>query len=115
MYEVEIYDEATEGFIDNLSDKDFKRFMYKKELLERFGPMLAAMKDNQHARKIDGTKLFELKVDFRNGRYRFFHFYWTGKKAVIVHYAKKMKKKLKKSDIEIAERNLKDYRKQHEK
>lgn len=55
-----------------------------------------------------GEKTFALRVEYDNSGYRIFYFYMTGAVIMFVHYVHKKSKKLKRKDIDKAERIRKE-------
>ena len=84
-------------FIDSLSVSAYRRFVFKKELLEEFGPSLPM----PHARHL-GKGLYELRFRGREGNIRMLYFFTEKNKVVFVHAFKKTSRKTPKKDLVLA-------------
>ena len=92
-------------FIDSLSAKSYSNFVFKKELLEEFGPKLSM----PHAKHM-GKGLYELRVSDLNGKIRLFYFFVKRNSIIFVHVIVKKTQKTPKKDLNLAYKRMTDYK-----
>jgi len=91
-----------EDFIADRTKKEIAKIMFCLELLKIKGPALT-----EPFSKIIEDKIYELRVSFAGNAFRLFY-YWDRTDAVFVHAIVKKDMKLKRSDIEIAVKRMKE-------
>ncbi len=93
-----------EEFICSLDEKTQEQFIFKKELLERFGPQLR----QPHTDKIGGG-IFELRFKGEEGQIRVLFFFFYEKKIILLHGFVKKTQKTPGKEIEIAQERRKEF------
>src|SRR5574341_691881 len=91
-------------FLEQLDDKTQSRFIWSMEQL-RIQNVQAREPLVKH---IEG-KLWELRRASRGNIYRFFYFFFTGRKIVFVHGFQKKSRKTPRREIETAQQQMEDY------
>ena len=91
-------------FIDSLRLSTYRKFIFKKELLEEFGPRLPM----PHARHL-GRGLYELRFKGEDGAIRVLYFFVEKKKVILVHSFKKTTKKTPTRNLGLAYKRMKLY------
>ena len=91
-------------FIDSLKVTTYRKFIFKKELLEEFGPRLPM----PHARHMGGG-LYELRFKGEDGAIRILYFFVENKKIIFVHAFKKTSQKTPRNDLEIGYKRMHEY------
>lgn len=91
-------------FIDSLKISAYRKFVYKKELLVRYGPWLSM----PHAKYL-GKGLSELRFTTEEGDARIIYFL-INNKMVLVHAFMKTTQKTPKNALELAYKRMKDYK-----
>ena len=84
-------------FIDSLKISTYRKFVFKKELLEEFGPKLPM----PHAKYL-GDKLYELRLRGENGAIRVLYFFVEKRKIIFVHAFKKTTRKTPEKALKLA-------------
>jgi phage-related protein len=90
-------------YIESLEVKTRAKVYFVMELLKEKGWHLKYPDTEKVSRDI-----FALRVEYANNEYRFFYFYAKGPMAVFVHFVHKKSKKLRREDIEKAEKRRKE-------
>lgn len=93
-------------FINSLAISTYRKFIFKKELLEEFGPRLPM----PHARHIR-SGLYELRFSGEDGAIRILYFFIESKRIIFVHAFKKTTQKTPRSDIDLAYQRMTGYSK----
>lgn len=93
-----------EDFIKSLTEDTQDKFIYKKELLEEFGPQLRF----PHTDNI-GKGIFELRFKGKEGQVRVLFFFFYKKQIILTHGFVKKTQKTPKKEIEIAEQRKKEF------
>ena len=109
MWSVEYYcdihgKEPVANFIDSLSMELQTKILRYIDLLARYGVLLK----EPYTKQIRG-KLRELRVSDKSGNVRVIYFTYTGRKFILLHAFMKKTMKTPKTDIDIAERRMKDF------
>ena len=84
-------------FVDSFDEKTYGKFIFKKELLEEFGPKLPL----PHARQM-GKGLFELRFTGTDGAIRIFYYFIENEQIILVHGFIKKTDKTPKRDLDLA-------------
>ena len=103
-YRTERGESPVEEFIDALPEKYQRKVAGFLEMLAAEGPRLR----RPYADHVRGS-LRELRIQFGRNEYRFFHFFVTGERVVLVHAFAKKTQKLPEREIETAEARMKDF------
>ena len=92
-------------FLDSLGPKQVQKVTWVLELIEEIDVV-----PKQYFKKLSGTDdIWEVRVIQRGESFRLLGF-WDGSKFIIlVHAFKKKTQKVKRSDIDLAERRKRDY------
>lgn len=93
-----------EEFIKFLDKETQDKFIYKKELLEMFGPQLR----DPHTDDI-GDGIFELRFRGKEGQIRILFFFFYQKQIILVHGFVKKTAKIPEKEIEIAKQRRKEF------
>lgn len=93
-----------EDFITSLDEDTQDKFIYKKELLEHFGPQLRY----PHTSEI-GNGMFELRFKGKEGQVRVLFFFCYGKQIILTHGFVKKTQKIPKKEINIAIKRREEY------
>lgn len=88
-------------FIDSLKITTYRKFLFKKELLEEFGPSLPM----PHARHL-GKGLYELRLKGEDGAVRVLYFFMKKKKIIFVHSFKKKTRKTPNKELDLAYKRM---------
>lgn len=91
-------------FIDALKISTYRKFIFKKELLEEFGPMLPM----PHAKHLK-EGLYELRFEGEDGNIRVIYFFLENKRIIFVHAFKKTTQKTPRRELEIAHKRKEAY------
>ena len=108
------YYETTRGnspvaeFLDSLSSEDAACVTKELDLLEELGLALSG----QHVKRIQGSRLWELRVRGKND-YRVFYVAITGRRLLLLHGFSKKTRKTPRREILVAEQRLADYNERH--
>ena len=97
-----------EEFINSLDEKTQDKFIFKKELLEHFGPQLR----RPHTDYI-GSGIFELRFKGEEGQIRVLFFFLHEKKIILVHGFVKKTQRTPGKEIKIAKQRRKEYLDRH--
>ena len=111
---IEFYQDATgnspvQDFIRGQTKKVQAKILRYIDLLQDFGLGLGS----EYVEKLEGSKLWELRIRHSSNLYRIFYFAFTGRKFVLVHAFLKKTKKTPKSEIAVAEARQNDYGRRH--
>jgi len=93
-----------EEFISSLDEKTQEKFIFKKGLLEHFGPQLR----QPHTDKI-GDGIFELRFKGEEGQIRLLFFFFYEKKIILLHGFVKKTQKTPRIEIKIAKQRKKEF------
>jgi len=93
-----------EDFIESLDEDTQDKFIYKKELLEYFGPQLRC----PHTSEIS-EGIFELRFKGKEGQIRILFFFYYEKQIILVHGFVKKTQKTPKKEINIAKKRKTEY------
>lgn len=93
-----------EEFISSLTEETQDKFLYKKELLEYFGPKLR----EPHTKSI-GSGIFELRFKGKEGGIRVLFFFYCKRRIILVHGFCKKTQKTPKKEIKIAGKRMNEY------
>ncbi len=93
-----------EDFIESLDEDTQDKFIYKKELLEYFGPQLRY----PHTSEIS-EGIFELRFKGQKGQIRILFFFYYDKQIVLIHGFVKKTQKIPKKEINIAKQRKAEY------
>mgnify|MGYP000184528652 CR=1 FL=1 len=96
FYETADGKSPVEGFMDSLDEGTQDKFIYKKELLEEFGPQLR----HPHTDSL-GDGIFELRFKGKEGQVRILFFFYGGEIIFINGFIKKTRK-IPEKEIKIA-------------
>ena len=91
-------------FVDSFDTDTYRRFIFKKELLEEFGPKLPM----PHA-KYFGGRLYDLRFSGTDGIIRILYFFAEKHSIVLLHEFIKKTQKMLKRELRLAYRRMKDY------
>lgn len=89
-------------FINSLDSRTQRKFFYKKELLEEFGPRLPY----PHAKCIRGG-IYELRLEGIEGTIRVIYFFYSGNVIIFTNGFIKKTNKIPKQDLELAWQRMK--------
>lgn len=104
FYETTSGKAPVEEFIKTLDEDTQDKFIYKKELLEVFGPRLRF----PHTNDI-GDGILELRFRGREGQIRVLFFFFCKKQIILAHGFVKKTEKTPKKEIETARQRRKEY------
>jgi len=85
-----------EAFIDSMDETAQRKFIYKRSMLESFGPRLS----EPHAKNLNGG-IFELRFSGRDSDFRMLYFF-DGDQAIFTNAFKKKSQKTPRNEIELA-------------
>ncbi len=93
-----------EEFIESLDAETQDKFIFKKQLLQDFGPQLRY----PHTDHI-GEGIFELRFKGKEVQIRVLFFFFSGKRIIFTHGFVKKTQKTPRKEIETAEGRRKDF------
>ena len=93
-----------EEFISSLTEETQDKFLYKKELLEYFGPKLR----EPHTKSI-GCGIFELRFKGKEGQIRVLFFFYHKRHIILAHGFSKKTRRTPRKEIRIAEERKNEY------
>jgi len=93
-----------ENFIKSLETTTQDKFLYKKELLEQFGPSLR----HPHTDSI-GNGIFELRFKGPEGQARVLFFFFCKKQIILLHGFVKKTRKTPLREIKTAKKRMREY------
>jgi phage-related protein len=93
-----------EDFIKSLDEHTQDKFIYKKELLEYFGPALR----HPHTDSV-GDSIFELRFRGSEGQVRVLFFFFHKKQIILLHGFVKKTRKTPAGDIKTAKKRMCEY------
>lgn len=105
FYEDKKGNSPVEGFLDSLPKKARLKMLRWIGLLEEKGVMMP----RGYAKNFIGTDLWELICNFGSDDYRLFYFF-DGKIIILLHGFSKKTEETPKSEIDIAEKRMAEYR-----
>ena len=110
MYECVYFSTAfgespAQEFINSLDSKTQRKFFYKKELLEEFGPRLPY----PHAKYI-GSGIYELRFEGIEGTVRVIYFFYSGNIIVFTNGFIKKSNKIPNQELRLARQRMKLFR-----
>jgi len=91
-------------FVDALDITTYRKFIYKKELLEEFGPRLPM----PHARYM-GAGLYELRFTGSDGAIRVFYFFAEHNSIILLHAFIKKTEKTPSNELDTAYKRMREY------
>lgn len=94
----------TEEFLDSLSEKVIIKVLAVFQLVEDLEAI-----PNKFFKKLTGTKLYEIRVEWQSNIYRFPCFFHQSDLIILTHGFHKKKTKTPTKELEKAERYRKDY------
>lgn len=95
---------SVEEFINSLDSRTQRKFFYKKELLEEFGPRLPY----PHAKYIGGG-VYELRFEGVEGAVRVIYFFCSGNLIVFTNGFVKKSNKIPKQELNLALQRMKAF------
>ena len=98
-------DSPIENFLDGLLEKPRAKCLAYMDLLAEHGSMLPA----NFVKKVEGD-LWELRPEFGGAEYRFLYFTMDATRIVIVHALSKKTRRLRRSDIDLAQNRIVEVR-----
>ncbi|MDD4894628.1 MAG: type II toxin-antitoxin system RelE/ParE family toxin [Candidatus Omnitrophica bacterium] len=109
MYECLYFNTASgespvEEFINSLDSRTQRKFFYKKELLEEFGPRLPY----PHAKYI-GRSIYELRFEGMEGAVRVIYFFYSRDLVVFTNGFIKKSNKAPKQELSLALQRMKVF------
>ena len=104
FYETAEGKSPAENFIDSSDGDTQDKFVYKKELLEEFGPQLRYPHTD-----VLGDGIFELRFKGKEGQVRILFFFLCGKRIIFTQGFIKKTQKTPKKEIKIARQRRKDF------
>ncbi len=113
MYQILFYttergDSPIDEFLDELDKKSRAKVEAYLSFLAEQGPNLK----RPYADHVRG-KIRELRIHYSSNQYRILYFFYLGDRIVLVHAFSKKTQQLRESDIELAERRMEDWIRQH--
>lgn len=99
-----------EEFISSLAEETQEKFLYKKELLEYFGPKLRY----PHTKSL-GDGIFEFRFKGKEGQLRVLFFFCHKRQIILVHGFCKKTRKTPGKEIKIATERMNEYLKRSSK
>ena len=87
-----------------MTEETQDKFLYKKELLEYFGPKLR----EPHTKSIGGG-IFELRFKGKEGAIRVLFFFYYKRRIILVHGFSKKTQKTPRKEIRIATERMNEY------
>ncbi|MFH1836747.1 MAG: type II toxin-antitoxin system RelE/ParE family toxin [Candidatus Omnitrophota bacterium] len=91
-------------FVDRFNVETYRKFIFKKELLEEFGPRLP-MPHTKHV----GKGLYELRVKGADGEIRLFYFFMDKNTIIFLHGYNKKSNKISRKELKIAYKRMTDH------
>ncbi len=91
-------------FVDTLDIATYRKFVFKKELLEEFGAKLPL----PHA-KYMGNDLYELRFKGTDGAIRVFYFFMEARSIIFLHAFVKKSSKTPEKELSVALKRIKNY------
>jgi phage-related protein len=91
-------------YIEGLETKTKAKIYYMIELLRQRGWQMK-YPDTEKV----GDKIYALRVEYENNEYRLFYFFYSRDTIMFVHHVHKKSKKLRREDIDKAEKIRKEY------
>lgn len=85
-----------EEFVDSMDEAAQRKFIYKRSMLQEFGPRLP----EPHAKNL-GSGIFELRFSGRDSDFRMLYFF-DGDRAIFTNAFKKKSQKTPRNEIELA-------------
>jgi len=109
LYQVVFYtssrgESPIDQFLDDLDIKARAKIEAFLVLLEEKGPNLK----RPYADHVRG-KIRELRIPYRSNQYRVLYFFYVNNQIILTHAFSKKSQKLKESDIQLAERRMRDW------
>ena len=104
FYETTHNKSPVEDFIKSLNEKTQDKFIFKKELLEQFGPQLR----HPHTDDI-GDDILELRFRGPEGQIRVLFFFFYKRRIILAHGFVKKTQKTPKKEIETARKRRNEY------
>ena len=108
LYSTEDGKEVLAEFINELPSKHQAKAFREIDLLAEFGNALK----EPYVKHIDG-EIWELRIKFSSDISRIFYFIWPADTIVLLHGFIKKTQKTPRSEIEIAQKRLRDYKRRH--
>jgi len=108
FYTTERGDSPIDEFLDELDKKSRAKVEAYLSFLAEQGPNLK----RPYADHVRG-KIRELRIHYSSNQYRILYFFYLGDRIVLVHAFSKKTQQLRESDIELAERRMEDWIRQH--
>jgi len=93
-----------EDFIKALDEDTQDKFIYKKELLEHFGPLLRY----PHTASID-EGIFELRFKEKKGQIRVLFFFFHKRQIILLHGFVKKTQKTPGNEIKISKKRMREF------
>ena len=114
IYKIEFYatadgKEVLADFLDSLPPKHQAKAFREIDLLEEFGSGLK----EPYVKHIEG-EIWELRIKFSSDISRIFYFTRNAETIVLLHGFVKKTQKTPRSEIETAQKRLRDYRQRHD-
>ena len=108
LYSTEDGKEVLAEYINELPAKHQAKAFREIDLLAEFGNALK----EPYVKHIDG-EIWELRIKFSSDISRIFYFIWQADTIVLLHGFIKKTQKTPRSEIEIAQKRLRDYKRRH--
>ena len=94
-----------EEFLDSLNDKEFEKVFYSMRLVEDL-----EIVPSKFFKKLKGTDdIYEIRAEYKGKWYRLFSFFYNNNLVIATHGVQKKDNKVKRSEIEKAQKYKKDY------
>lgn len=104
FYESPTGQKPVEDFIASLGEQTQDKFIFKRGLLECFGPELRS----PHTKPV-GNDMFELRFRGGEGQVRILFFFFLRGQIILVHGFIKKSQKTPKKELKIALKRMKEY------
>jgi phage-related protein len=93
-----------EDFLDSLTSKQAQKVLWVLRLIEEFDSV-----PTQYFKKLTGTQLWEIRIQFGNDIFRLLGFFENGNLLILTHGFAKKTQKTPPQEIELATRRMKDH------
>lgn len=94
----------TEDFLDTLKENTLIKILSTFKLVETLNNV-----PQKYLKKISGTKLFEIRVEWQSNIYRFPCFFQKNKIVILTHGFQKKTQKTPSNEIQKAKKYMEDY------
>ena len=93
-----------QDFLDSLSGKVVQKILWVLKLIEELERV-----PSKYFKNLDGTKIYECRIDFAGNTYRLLGFFHNGNIVLLTNGFVKKTQKTPKEEIAICEQRMKDY------